>query len=65
MEIKPCPICGTKATYNKERFADRYGYGNKYGYGVICKRTACLILPAVYNSEDEAAMEWNRRVGNV
>lgn len=55
-DLKSCPICGTKATYNKERFADRYGYG------VICKRTACLILPAVYISEDEAAMEWNRRV---
>jgi hypothetical protein len=55
IELKSCPICGTKATYNVEKFADRRGYG------VICKKTGCLILPAVYLSEKEAASVWNRR----
>jgi hypothetical protein len=52
--LKSCPICGTKATYICEPFAD------KYGYGVICKRTGCLILPAVYPSSDSAMKEWNK-----
>lgn len=54
-ELKNCPICGSKAMYNCEPFS------SGYGYGVICKRTGCLILPAVYKSAEAAAAEWNKR----
>lgn len=52
--LKVCPICGTKAIYICERF------GDGMGYGVLCKKTGCLILPAIYRSEDEARNIWNK-----
>lgn len=51
--LKSCQICGEKAAYICEPFADRCGYG------VVCKRAGCLILPAVYSTVDEAAAKWN------
>lgn len=54
--LKSCPICGSQAIYLNEPFSD------KMAWGVICKRTGCLILPALYHSKEIATQVWNNTV---
>ena len=57
MKLKSCPLCGGETT----TFAgDIDMYGNLM-YGVMCKNTACCMIPSKYPSKEAAAEAWNRR----
>ena len=61
IELKPCPFCGGKGdTYKKIDHWTR-STGNVYKWGAMCKETFCALIPAEYNTEQEAVEKWNNR----
>lgn len=56
-EVKPCPFCGGYAYVSRER------YGKKFNVG--CSNDNCLGFSGLgwlYDSEEDAAKAWNKRV---
>ena len=54
-EILNCPFCGGEATTFPKKFID----GRKFG--IMCKETFCCIIPANFNTKEEAIKAWNTR----
>ena len=55
-ELKPCPFCGGTATV----------YQSSTGWHASCRtRQECYALLNDFASEEEAALEWNRRVTEI
>ena len=54
-EIKPCPICGSKAKLIKLKTGVPEWY-------ISCKRTTCIEQKHLYRSRKSAIFAWNRRV---
>lgn len=57
MKIKRCPFCGGEAT----TFAGGIDMYGSLMYGVMCKNTACCMIPSKYPSKEAAIEVWNRR----
>ena len=52
-KLKNCPFCGAEATvWNRA----------KDSYSIVCTNLECCARTAVFFSEEDAAMAWNRRV---
>ena len=58
VELKSCPFCGGKAEIQRHKFT-----GCPDSYGVKCERCKTQGYQ-FWESEDEAAAVWNRRVDN-
>ena len=57
-EVKPCPFCGSKAGIFKD---DKNS--DNIRYGVMCTGIDCAFW-GWFESAEEAARSWNRRVSN-
>ena len=62
IKLKPCPFCGSKAEFHHCANLANEEYALKMAnqHGVHC--TNCYIATKPYDSEEEAAEAWNRRV---
>lgn len=56
-ELKPCPFCGGKA-----EIYDGITFGFQRQYEPRCVKCECAI--GLYDTEEQAAEAWNRRVDN-
>ena len=56
-ELRRCPCCGGEAT----TFAGDIDMYGSLMYGVMCKNTACCMIPSKYLSKEAAIEAWNRR----
>lgn len=55
MELKPCPFCGSTDIWNLEA-------GRNTDMWFVQCQDCCATFPH-FDSEEEAAEAWNRRVG--
>lgn len=58
MELKPCPFCGGTPTIYENKFNLRHIL-----YGVCCYGDHHTASVGYFDTEEEAAEEWNRCVG--
>ncbi len=56
IKLKPCPFCGGEARYFP------FWNENPADYWVRCKICGCET--ACYDTQEDAAVAWNRRAGN-
>lgn len=56
--LKPCPFCGGKAKIRGEKY-----WRPRVSRNVIC--TKCFSNSGWFDTEEEAAEAWNRRIGDA
>lgn len=59
-EIKPCPFCGSEATFRYKEGLDTWI--------VECSNTSCpasYMIGMDYDTQEEAVEVWNRRAENA
>lgn len=61
-ELKPCPFCGAEAVIVNLRPRPNSHYSRKRPYVVKCSKCRCAMQYVYFETEEEAAKVWNRRV---
>lgn len=61
MKLLPCPFCGGKAKMTSRQNREDFGWCFDVDYWVYCETEGCFVHMGMCETEEEAALAWNRR----